>query len=605
MQQDTVARLLLAASVALGTQACGQLEAADEEHADVEVEPDDDGSNILEQGLISCEEHKDTGYSNGNPFQITVVTVDGRPAEVATANAYYVMQQAAAEDGVAIRIVSGFRTHAEQAYLRACYENCNCNSCNLAARPGYSNHQSGHALDLNTREPEVYSWLVNNAARFGFKRTVEGEPWHWEWWGGGPGGGPCGQPRTPYVERVEAALGAHLHDPAGSSDINGDGMADVCGRNSEGITCFLANGHGFGDAVDGPDLSNARGWNRRSQHATLRLADIDGDGDADLCGRHAEGFRCWRSRGDGFGPALETDFMRDDNGWSEAKYYSTIRMADFNGDGKADVCARHKDGFRCWPSHGNGFGHKVEGPAWSDEAGWDDVENHGSIRMGDVNGDGLADVCGRSDTTMVCFLSNGQGFPTRVDGPDWSNEAGWDDANNWSTIRAADVNGDGKVDLCGRSNQAFKCHLSRGTSFGPRIVGPELSNQSHWDGHDNYSTIRLADIDADGDLDLCARATGGFKCWRWTGTDFGQWSVGSGQMTDDGEWDLPRYYRTIRMADVTGDGKADLCGRGWGGVKCWPSLGNDFGAAFHGPEWSDAKGWNAEIYGTTLRLAGF
>ena len=25
---------------------------------------------------------------------------------------------------------------------------CNCNSCNLAAVPGYSNHQSGHALDL-------------------------------------------------------------------------------------------------------------------------------------------------------------------------------------------------------------------------------------------------------------------------------------------------------------------------------------------------------------------------------------------------------------------------------------------------------------------------
>src|SRR5690606_15622592 len=70
--------------------------------------------------------------------------------------------------------------------------NCNCNSCNLAATPGYSNHQSGHALDLNTSTPGVLNWLNNHGAYYGFARTVPSEPWHWEWWGGGPGGGVCG-----------------------------------------------------------------------------------------------------------------------------------------------------------------------------------------------------------------------------------------------------------------------------------------------------------------------------------------------------------------------------------------------------------------------------
>ncbi len=73
--------------------------------------------------------------------------------------------------------------------------NCNCNNCNRAARPGTSNHQSGHALDLNTSAPGVLSWLNANGARFGFSRTVPSEAWHWEWWGGGPGGGPCGATR--------------------------------------------------------------------------------------------------------------------------------------------------------------------------------------------------------------------------------------------------------------------------------------------------------------------------------------------------------------------------------------------------------------------------
>ncbi len=154
--------------------------------------PIDTRDNVLEQGMVDCTESQDTGYSHGNAFPITVVTVDGKPLEVATANAYVVMQAAAAADGVALRVVSGFRTMAEQQYLYGCYVNCNCNSCNLAAVPGTSNHQSGHALDLNTADGGVLDWLNAHGAAFGFARTVPSEVWHWEWWGGGPGGGPCG-----------------------------------------------------------------------------------------------------------------------------------------------------------------------------------------------------------------------------------------------------------------------------------------------------------------------------------------------------------------------------------------------------------------------------
>src|SRR4051794_16174288 len=101
------------------------------------------------------------------------------------------MQRAAESAGVPLRVVSGFRTMAEQQYVYSCYRNCNCNSCSIASYPGYSNHQSGHALDLNTSAGGVYNWLAANAARFGFSRTVPSEPWHWEYWGGGPGGGAC------------------------------------------------------------------------------------------------------------------------------------------------------------------------------------------------------------------------------------------------------------------------------------------------------------------------------------------------------------------------------------------------------------------------------
>ncbi len=163
-------------------------------------EPEDSYDNVELMGVYNCTERADTGYRSGSRFSIGVVTVDGRPVERDTANAYIAMQEAASRAGVNIRIVSGFRTNAEQERLYGCYVNCNCNSCNLAARPGYSNHQSGHALDLNTSEGRVLSWLNANGARYGFRRTVSSEPWHWEWWGNSSDfNGPCGGTPAPSV----------------------------------------------------------------------------------------------------------------------------------------------------------------------------------------------------------------------------------------------------------------------------------------------------------------------------------------------------------------------------------------------------------------------
>ena len=126
-------------------------------------------------------ERQATGYVNGKAVAITVVGIDGKPVELGTARAYRRMQAAAAAAGVWIKVVSGFRTMAEQEYLYGCYIRCSCNNCNLAAKPGHSNHQSGHALDLNARDPVVGAWLRTHAHTYGFRNTIASEPWHWEY----------------------------------------------------------------------------------------------------------------------------------------------------------------------------------------------------------------------------------------------------------------------------------------------------------------------------------------------------------------------------------------------------------------------------------------
>ncbi|AEI63122.1 peptidoglycan-binding protein [Corallococcus macrosporus] len=122
-----------------------------------------------------------TGYVNGQPRRISLSPVpNGKEMRSDAAAAFNRMHAAARAQGITLKVNSGFRSMAEQEALYRAYKN---GTGNLAAPPGYSNHQGGIAVDINTggTGTSTYRWLANNARNFGFVRTVPSEPWHWEY----------------------------------------------------------------------------------------------------------------------------------------------------------------------------------------------------------------------------------------------------------------------------------------------------------------------------------------------------------------------------------------------------------------------------------------
>ncbi|MCL2411954.1 MAG: M15 family metallopeptidase [Treponema sp.] len=104
------------------------------------------------------------------------------------------MAGAARNDGIILRVTSGFRTYQHQAESFA----RNVRTMGIAAaemvsaRPGHSQHQLGLAVDFGgltnafARSPEGI-WLANNAARFGFSLSYpegyeEITGYSWESW---------------------------------------------------------------------------------------------------------------------------------------------------------------------------------------------------------------------------------------------------------------------------------------------------------------------------------------------------------------------------------------------------------------------------------------
>ncbi|HEY8395448.1 MAG TPA: M15 family metallopeptidase [Bacilli bacterium] len=109
------------------------------------------------------------------------------------------MLEEAKSENLKLVVYSGYRSYQKQEYLY--YEVYNQND-SLSARPGFSEHQTGYAVDLSTasaglsthfeKTPE-FKWLSENAHRFGFilrfpkdKKWATGydyEPWHFRYVG--------------------------------------------------------------------------------------------------------------------------------------------------------------------------------------------------------------------------------------------------------------------------------------------------------------------------------------------------------------------------------------------------------------------------------------
>ena len=119
--------------------------------------------------------------------QITVIQIVGAENSLKFVSKdiideYLELVRAAEEDDVLLPLRSGFRTFPSQQFLFDGFKK-HLPGFNLAAKPGFSNHQDGFAYDFQiggfNGDPR-YDWLKANGHKHGFVRTVNGEPWHWE-----------------------------------------------------------------------------------------------------------------------------------------------------------------------------------------------------------------------------------------------------------------------------------------------------------------------------------------------------------------------------------------------------------------------------------------
>jgi adhesin/invasin len=242
------------------------------------------------------------------------------------------------------------------------------------------------------------------------------------------------------------------------------------------------------------------------------------------------------------------------NGVSEG--VGQIRLADFNEDGKLDVVAGLTH-IGPLPNNlavftGNGAG-GFSGPTRLPTTDWN--ASNESVAAGDVNGDGHADIVGRTNTQLAVLRGNGNGTfqPALLSGVGGFGQFG---------THLTDVTGDGVLDV-------VAIVKTGGPDFGSGVVRVERGNGDGtftllqtlgFDGNPGTPGL-IADLDGDGRDDVALTAT--------RGSNGGRSGMRVGLNTGTAIGPLAFYayppfpLGDIDAADFDADGDLDIAGAGF------------------------------------------
>jgi hypothetical protein len=250
------------------------------------------------------------------------------------------------------------------------------------------------------------------------------------------------------------------------------------------------------------------------QDGQIVVADVDGDGSADVVGRSGAtgaigttGLSSTTTGGNPIDVARWTgnsiSFENWLPSWDLFSPSATIVTGDFNGDHRQDLAARDlrtSMGTKGWQvalSSGTQFATATWGGNWDPTVTWKD------IRAGDFDGDSRADIAGRNSATgeWQVSLSSGTGLVTRTDRINnvevvrpWGI---WSPAIAWKDALVGDFDGDGRADLVGRDPTTSELSVARstGTAFASRT----------WGNAGNRIGVQALDLNRDGRTDLIGR----------------------------------------------------------------------------------------------------
>ena len=289
---------------------------------------------------------------------------------------------------------------------------------------------------------------------------------------------------------------------------------------------------------------------------SIVACDIDNDGDQDLVGAVMESGDVVWWRNDGGYPISWHKIVID----YDVLVSFLVYAEDVDGDGHKDILATaYYEGLVLWwKSNGQ------EPYTWTRYVIAENFDEAHEVYACDIDGDGDTDVLGASSAlSRITLWTNEGGDPIQ-----WTEYVIENYFNTAKSVRAADINGDGILDIIGAAMYAHDVIWWHNDGGIPTIWTKYFVDSNFIGAH----RVEAVDLDLDGDNDIVGAAVFGHEIawWKNNGGDPITWTKQT----------LETNFINACVAmpgDIDGDGDIDVAATAQGAnqVAWWENDGND------------------------------